>query len=272
MRIDDVSPRTWLLGGVAGWALLAWVLALAGMGTRIEALPDDPSLLRPLPPLRAPTPERLGPLAQYGEIAARPLFSTDRRPKPFSLQGAAEGEGAAQAFDFQLTSVLITPGLQVAILQPPDGSRSVRVRLGDALEANPGWRLVELNARSAVFDGPEGRRSLDLRVFDGQGGQAPTPIATGMPLPPGRPGEGVPAQGAAVPPPRPIVDAPRPVPAPGTVAPATAAPPGANGAAGPQTNSTANDQAQMEAIRQRIQARREQLRQQQNQPQQPPAQ
>ena len=47
MRIDDAGPRTWLLAGVAGWALVAWLLAVAGMGGRVEPLPDDPTLLQP---------------------------------------------------------------------------------------------------------------------------------------------------------------------------------------------------------------------------------
>lgn len=264
MRLDDAPPRTWLLAAVAGWALLAWMLTLAGMGTRIAALPEDPSLLRPLPPLRPAAPERLGPLTQYGEIASRPLFSTDRRPKPFSLQGGANGEGQAAEFDYRLTSVLITPRLRMAILQPPDGSKSVRVRAGEAPESHPGWRLETLNARSAVFVGPEGPRTLELRVFDGQGGQPPTPSA------PAARDSG----NGTVPPPRPILEPPPP-PANGTApAASSAADPAASDAAAPATppaSAPASDQAQMEAIRQRIQARREQLRQQQSRTK-PPAQ
>lgn len=273
MRLDDAGPRTWLLATTAGWSLLALGLALFGMGSRIEQLPEDPGLLRPLPPLKAPVAERLGPLAQYSEIGARPLFSTDRRPKPFSLQGNAAGDAAAPAFDFLLTSVLITPGAKVAILQPPDGSKSVRVRMGDTLESHPGWRLTTLNARSAIFEGPEGQRTLDLRVFDGQGGQGPTAIAgPSIPRPGG--GDGVsPADGGTppelVPPPRPIVERPTPTPAPSAGSAARPATPPRN--TDPASSPTATDQAQMEAIRQRIQARREQLRQQQNQTQ-PPAQ
>lgn len=269
MRFDDAPPRTWLLAALAGWALLAWALALGGMGGRVELLDEDPGLLRPLPPLRPAATERLGPLGQYSEIAARPLFSTDRRPKPFTLQGG-NGEAQATEFDYRLTSVLITPRLQLAILQPPDGSRSVRVRVGEAPESHPAWRLTTLNPRSAVFEGPEGQRTLELRVFDGQGGQAPTPVATPTPRP-GAPGMTTPADGS-VPPPRPIVEPAQPpagtspaVPVPVPPAtPRTDAP--APDAAAPQT-----DQAQMEAIRQRIQARREQLRQQQSRTQ-PPAQ
>lgn len=266
MRFDDAPPRTWLLAALAGWALIAWALALAGMGGRIGLLDEDPGLLRPLPPLRPAAAERLGPLGQYAEIAARPLFSTDRRPKPFSLQGAS-GEAQAGEFDYRLTSVLITPGLQLAILQPPDGSRSVRVRVGEAPESHPAWRLAALNPRSAVFESPEGERTLELRVFDGQGGQPPTPTAAPVPRP-GAPGMNNPADGS-VPPARPIVDAPRPAAVPNPAVPVPPPPPAdapAGDAAAPQT-----DQAQMEAIRQRIQARREQLRQQQSRTQ-PPAQ
>ncbi|GHA85334.1 general secretion pathway protein GspN [Cognatilysobacter bugurensis] len=267
MRFDDAPPRTWLLGTLAGWAVLAWALALAGMGGRIELLEDDAGLLRPLPPLRPAAAERLGPPGQYTEIASRPLFSTDRRPKAFSLQGG-NGEAQAGAFDYRLTSVLITPTVQLAILQPPDGSRSVRVRAGEAPESHPAWRLTSLSPRSAVFEGPEGPRTLELRVFDGQGGQPPTAAAGPVPRA-DAPGMGNPSDGS-VPPPRPIVEAPR---APGT-SPAVPIPPPAptpRGDAPTPDAAPQTDQAQMEAIRQRIQARREQLRQQQSRTQ-PPAQ
>src|SRR5690606_8281158 len=174
MRLENAGAPTWLLAGVAGWALLAWLLAAAGMGGRIEPLPDDPSLLKPLPAAAPASASRLGPLDQYAEIAARPLFSPDRQPQPFFLQG--EGEQADDtAFDYVLTSVLITPGTKLAIIQPPDGSESVRVRLDQAPESHPAWRLIGISPRSAVFEGPEGQRNLVLRVFDGEGGAASTP-------------------------------------------------------------------------------------------------
>ena len=45
MRVEDAGPRTWLLAALAGCALVAWLLAVAGMGGRIEPLPDDPAQL-----------------------------------------------------------------------------------------------------------------------------------------------------------------------------------------------------------------------------------
>ncbi|MCM2336924.1 MAG: hypothetical protein NDI66_09100 [Pseudomonas sp.] len=262
MRVDGAGARTWLLAATAAWALAAWLLAIAGMGGRVEAPVDDPTLLRPLPALPRPVDSRLGPLAQYTEIAARPLFSQDRRPKPFSLQPT--GDAQVQAFDYVLTSVMITPSVRMAILQNPDGSQSLRVKLGEAPEGQPAWRLVALNSRSAVFSGPDGERTMDLRVFDGRGGQAPTAVvapaprpAGGPALPPGsveRPGRvgvvevspGQPADPAAVPAPAP----------PTPIAGSTAAP--------------SPEQAQMEAIRKRIEARRAALRQEAQQNQQTP--
>lgn len=252
MRIEDAGPRSWLLAGVAGWALLAWVLAAAGMGGRVERLPDDPTMLRPLPPVRPAPPPRLGPAEQYADIAGRPLFAPDRRPAPFFLQGGEEVESTA--FDYQLTSVMITPRLKLAIIQPADGSESVRVRLGDAPESHPAWRLSGLSERSAVFEGPEGQRTLGLRVFDGVGGARPIEVGASAPDPMSR--GTAPAAGAR--------SAAGAIPAAGNDAPADA-----NGSANPNADADADaqsaedapttDAARMEAIRARIQARRARL-------------
>ncbi len=261
VRVDDIGARTWLLAVVAGWAVLAWLLAVLGMGGRIAPLADDTGLVKPIPALPAGSASRLGPISQYAEIGARPLFSVDRRPRPFSLQGDADGTDASQEFDYLLTSVLITPTLQLAILQSPDGSKSARVKLGEAPESHPAWRLSALNARSAVFDGPSGPRTLELRVFDGIGGQPPTAVAregqppVAVPVTAPTDGHGMAPRTTSTPS-QPSPAAPR---APGTVKPAPAT-----------TTPPMTEQAQMEAIRQRIQARRAQLRQQQSPPTQPP--
>jgi general secretion pathway protein N len=247
IRLDNVSPRTWLLATLAGWALLAWLLALLGMGGHVSPLADDPSLMQALPKPPPSLPARLGPLAQYAEIGARPLFSDDRRPRPFSLQPEGEGETTANTFDYVLTSVLITPGLHMAIVQPTAGGDSIRIKLGESSEAAAAWRLVTLNPRSAVFAGPEGEKTLNLRVYDGNGGEAPTQVSTATP-----PETMVDATGAtadaATPAPPPAAPARKPV-SPTPSAPAKPAP-------------VTSPEAQMDAIRKRIEARRAQLRQQ----------
>lgn len=249
MHLDAVGPRTWLLAALAGWAVLAWLLALLGMGGHVTPLADDPSLRQTLPQPRPSPPSRLGPLAQYAEIGARPLFSDDRRPRPFSLQPEGEGEVAANTFDYVLTSVLITPGLHMAIVQPTAGGDSIRIKLGESAEAAAAWRLVALNPRSAVFAGPEGEKTLNLRVYDGNGGEAPTQVraATADTM--------VDATGA-----EPTADAEMPAPPPKPAAPVPTA---------PKPVQATTPEAQMDAIRKRIEARRAQLRQQAQQPPSP---
>lgn len=266
MRIDDAGPRTWLLAGVAGWALVAWLLALAGMGGRVEPLPPDPSLLQPLPQARTVAAPRLGGAGEYSEIANRPLFTTNRRPQAFFLQG--QGDTAeSRAFDYVLTGVLITPNLRLATIQPPDGSETLRVRVGEAPAPQPDWRLVILNERDAVFEGPDGRRTLNLRVFDGVGGTAPTVVS--QPRPDQAAGE-QPVQRTE---PEPDAEVPAAPPAP-TATPSPQQP-ARSGAQPPTpvqgpTTQPMTDQAQMEAIRRRIQERRQQLRG--DSPTKPPAQ
>ncbi|MGV8941773.1 MAG: hypothetical protein ACOH1P_09605 [Lysobacter sp.] len=257
MRVDDIGPRTWLLAGLVAWALVGWLLAVAGMGSRVGTLTDDPALLVALPSSASAPAAVLGPAEQYAEIAARPLFAADRRPHPFFLEGGDE-EARSEGFDYVLTSVLITPWLKLAIIQPSDGTDSLRVKLDQSVDPQSAWRLVELDARSAVFEGPEGRRTLPLRVFEGVG-REPSGGSTG----------GVPAPAPAAP------------ESNGNVKPADPRAPGASSggetikpSASPATDAAsaapAAEREQMDAIRQRIEARRAQLRDQ-SPPPPPPA-
>jgi general secretion pathway protein N len=223
-RLQQAGPLTWLLAACAGWALLLWAGALAGMGGRV----DDPVAVAPSP-LPQPGPvvaDRMGPLAQYAEAASRPLFTQDRRPRSF-LATSPDGEAGASpatTLEFVLTGVLISPQVRLAILQPTGGGDSQRVREGATPEGAPGWRLVEVQSRSAIFEASDGARSsVDLRTF----GVAGAPGA---------------ARAAPVPP------SVAPAPAPGAAMPTTGG------------NDAVPDQARIEAIRQRIEARRAQLR------------
>jgi len=259
MRVEGIAPRTWLLGTVAGWALLVWLLALLGMGNRVQHLPEDPSLVPRLPQLAPAPPERLGALSQYSEISARPLFSEDRRPQPFSLTSDSDGDNAPK-FDYVLTSVLITPTLKMAIVQPSAGGDSIRVKLGQAADALPSYRLTALNPRSAIFEGPDGEHALDLRVFDGNGGQPPTAVQ--VPTDNGD-ADATGAQPAANPaarnatPPR-ATKAPPPATSTSAV-PSPPPPP-------PNDDNAPDTEAQIEGIRKRIEERRRQLRQQNQNP------
>lgn len=221
-RIDQAGPLTWLLAAMAGWAVLLWLAALLGMGGQVDDAPSAASEVA-LPQPRPPVPDRIGPLAQYAEAASRPLFTQDRRPRSFMATGP-EGENVAQSqsLDFILTGVLISPQVQLAVLQPSGGGEAQRVQVGKAPEGAAGWRLVEVQPRRAIFEGAGGQSALDLRTFGDAGAPSAMPVAPAPPPPH--------AQAPAnVPPPRPEAE--------------------------PQ-----NQEARIEAIRKRIEARRAQLR------------
>ncbi|NYZ62877.1 general secretion pathway protein GspN [Luteimonas deserti] len=270
MGIETTNTRTWLVAAVAGWALAVWGLALAGLGGRIGPADDDGAT--PPPAAAMPAAEAQPPLAAYPEIAARPLFSADRRPHPFFIDPTDEGEGAATGFDYVLTSVLRTPDFAMAILQPVGGGDSIRLRVGEAPPAATGWTLDSVEARRVVFVGPEGPRTLELRVYDGVGGQPPTamrPPVVAADAASGTDGSrrraGAPVPSAAAPPP-PATPPTRPgsaaaVTAPSPVPPAPA--PAVEPVPAAGADSAGPSEAQVEAIRRRIEERRARLRQQQ---------
>ena len=220
-----------MLGALFLWALGVLILALSGLGSRVA-----PVAVNQLPP-RLPavsltrSQSRLGPLSDYVQVGQRPLMNENRQP---SVQVAVDGGQAQAELDVVLTSVLITPRLQMAILTGSKDGTSRRVHVGDTVEGS-NWRLVAVAPRSATLEGPGGQRSLELRVFDGRSGEAPTPTA----------GKNAVAQPAT----RPENPLPPPEPQPGVDA---AKPPPAD----PQVAQ----QQQIEAIRRRIEARRAQMR------------
>jgi len=270
MRAENAGARTWLLGALALWALVFWALGLFGLGGRIERLAEDRSLLQALPQSGRAAAERLGPLPQYAAIGDRPLFSNDRRPQPFLIN--PEGEEEEETFDLVLTSVLLTPGLEMAIVRSAEGGEPLRLKIGEAPEALPAWSLASIQPRSVVFSGPDGERTLELRLFDGTGGEPPTAMAPprpegaappAAPRPPGSPPAQRPAPNrATIPVTTSSSSGPVSVPVPTPPAPAQS---------GNEQPSVQPTDAQVEAIRQRIEARRAQLRREAQQPPPPPA-
>lgn len=253
MRIEAMGLRTVWLGTLALWGLLIWALGLGGLGERVAPLPDDPSMLQRLPSLPAATTHRLGDFSQYGEIAARPVFAEDRRPHPFFLS-ADSGQSAAP--NVRLTGVLLTDGFKMATLTTEQGES---LRLQEGGDAVQGWRLLSLAPRQATVSGSGGTQTLELKVFDGKGGQPPTVL--------GQAGRAAAGQGQMPPPAsapsgQANATAPRPPNQPANPVPNQAPTPSA-----PQPSSPAPSSEQLQAIRERIEARRRQLQQQrQNNP------
>lgn len=239
--LESLRPFTWLVAAVAAWCLGLLALGFAGLGGRVGPHPGNPALAPAIPELRfSESAQRLGAPSDYLAVGERPLFLPDRRPAPVAVATAEQ----QAPFEGVLTSVLLTDTLRMAIFSENNGAISKRVRLGDTIPGT-NWRVATLEPRRAVLEGPEGQRALDLRVFDGQGGQPPTAIAAPTPsAPPPQPGamvQGTPA-GAAANPPSLLIQ-------------------GAQANADAQR--AAEEQAQIDAIRARIEARRAQLREQQ---------
>jgi general secretion pathway protein N len=234
--LEHWRPVTGVLAATCLWAVTVLAMAIFGLGGRIELLKDDPGDVPPIPDVKlTPVAPRLGQASEYTVVGERPLLIDTRRPVPV---GPVTGEGTTE-IDVALTSVLITPRLQMAILTDNQGGASRRVRVGD-LVAGTSWRLVSVAPRSATLEGPSGQRTLELRVFNGEGaGQVVQPVvAEGAPPPPNP--EGAPDPNAA---------GPQPVP-----------PPPANAVPAPAPADNLTPEQQIEAIRRRIEARRAQMR------------
>lgn len=181
MRVDGFGLRT---GVLAGAALVLLCIAVLGPKTSIDLLPDVARLVPELPALGSSDRTHAKSPHQYAEITARPLFSADRQLHPFFIDTGTQPPAQAATFDFILTGVLRTRDLQVAMVRPDPAAASINVRLGGEVPTAPGWRLVDLQPRSAVFAGGQGRITLELQTFDGVGGYAAAAQATDAQLPP----------------------------------------------------------------------------------------
>jgi general secretion pathway protein N len=241
---DTLRPLTLLLAAAGLWALSVLVLALAGLGSRFPA-PTATIEAPALPKITLTRTEpRLGAYANYMEVGQRPLLMPDRRP---GITPSADGQGTSD-LDVTLTSVMITSRLQVAILTDNKDASSRRVRMGETV-AGSNWRLVQLEPRRALLEGPTGQRELLLRVFDGKGGQAPTPnVARAEPQAEAG-AQDAPSDANQPQQPQPVQTAEQRV----AETPPPAAQPGSAGVAITQ-------EQQVEAIRRRIEARRAQMR------------
>lgn len=227
------NAATLLLASFVLWAGLVLLVAVFGLGARFNPLPVDVSLTKPIPTVKiSQNKPTLEPMSNYLEVGTRPLLMLDRRPGPVQ---AAPGDNSTAELDVSLGSVLITPNLKMALFRENKDGASRRVRLGDLIEGT-GWRLVQLEPRRALLEGPSGQRSMDLLIFNGKGGQSPTAVAVAVPQENSNTMQNV----------APVVQT---TPGNTNVVASTTAP----------VNQNMTQEQQIEAIRQRIAARRAQM-------------
>lgn len=260
--LESLRPSTLLLAAICAWSLAVLGLTVGGLGGRNAAVTAD-GAARPLPAVKlSASKSRLGPLADYAQIGARPLLMPGRKPQPIA---AAPGEAGESDLNARLTSVMITPTLQMAILTLDEGGLSRRVRVGENVEGT-NWHLTALEPRRAVFDGPSGQKVLDLRVYDGKGGVAPTVLAQaalnngGGTATASDNGGDVNADNSVNTPLGPVPGSPIGASRPARAEPREPSTPAAQPQPQPQAERPMSQQEQVEAIRRRIEARRAQMR------------
>jgi general secretion pathway protein N len=155
----NAAAQRRLTAPLAAAVLLLGVLflaLLAGIGRGVHWAP--PRASAPLPAQHAATLPPPVPLEHYAPVWQQPLFDPDRKP----VAHAASGGG--QLGDMQLTGIILTPTLRMALLhnkREGDNGQELRVREGTRLP-DGSWTLVEVRPRSAVFDSASGRVELQL--------------------------------------------------------------------------------------------------------------
>ncbi len=235
MSATTARLLTLLMGCFCGWSLIVLLVVEAGLGARYGLHPDDPEQIAVPPSLRLDRAQSaLSELSAYAEIGERPLFNPDRRPLPAVASDQPAPPVSAAPLEVLLTSVVLRGDTRVAQITDRRSNVSQTLKVGDALAGEQSaWKLVELAPRRAVFEGPGGRAEAELRVFDGQGGEAPTaaPVVASA--------EGVVREGGQE-------------PAPDAQAAAAAS--------GGQGAEAQTPEARAEMIRRRIEERRRQMR------------
>ena len=152
-RLTPVVAATVAVFGI----LLLSLLFGVGRGVQWDPPRVTPSLPAPHN-VALPSPPALN---SYAQVWEHPLFSSDR--KPIVTNGGSEGVSLG---DLQLTGVILTPTLHMALLGPAHGTKGddgeeVRVREGATLP-DGNWKLIQVLPRSAIFASSSGRTELKL--------------------------------------------------------------------------------------------------------------
>jgi hypothetical protein len=164
--------------------MLATLGFRAGMGVdRIDEgealLALEPALLRPL----KQSQHGLPPYERYGEIAKRPLFTSNRQPAPDAPAAPAAPPAPPVALNVALSGVVTGRRGDVAIVIDKTNSKTLQMRVADPLQG--AWRLERISAREVVFDGgPQGKAVVKLDPAEGAAAAVPAPPPPAMPMAP----------------------------------------------------------------------------------------
>ncbi len=173
-----LSSACIVFGGIAAWQFYGLGSGFTLAENIAAAVPIKIGELKPANAALPPWPE-------FMAIIEKPIFNESRKPEENPTEAEAPKQAAAP-LTANLTSVLITETLKMAMLRDPNTQKVMRIREGQNLEGDfAQWRLIELQPRSAVFEA-DGTRQ-ELQITAGQGNVnfgSPTPTSQAPPPPP----------------------------------------------------------------------------------------
>lgn len=154
MNAANQRQLTPILAAIA--VLLGAVLLMLLLGIGATAHWNPPRTPAPLPPAgKSDSLPKPVPLQQFALVWQKPLFNPERKPV------ARAAAGGSSLGDLDLTGIILTPGLRMALLHDRNGDKQVRLHEGESLP-DGSVTLVEVHPRSALFDSSAGRTELKL--------------------------------------------------------------------------------------------------------------
>ncbi len=154
MNAANQRQLTPILAAIAVLFGAVLLLLLSGIGRDPQWNP--PRAPAPLPPAgKADSLPQPVPLQQFALVWQKPLFNPERKP------AARAAAGSSSLGDLDLTGIILTPGLRMALLHDRNGDKQVRLHEGESLR-DGSVTLVEVHPRSALFDSSAGRTELKL--------------------------------------------------------------------------------------------------------------
>lgn len=163
MNAADQRRLTPFLAGACAVAAAIFVTMLCGVGDSVRWGPAGTA--QPASAGGNAAHERrshVPPLHAYAAVWQRPLFNQDRQPAPSS----GDAGPRVSLGDLQLTGIIITPGLRMALMHDRKTHHDIRVREGASVP-DGSWVLHELQPRRAVFVDGAKHVTLQLKVPEG---------------------------------------------------------------------------------------------------------
>ncbi len=151
-----------MIAGLAGQLYLQWEISPQAAPARSAIGEKQPLTRDPDGGEAAPFTVPLGPAGDFDVIAARTLFSPDRRPIEQEAADVSVSSGAASLEGVDLRSVLITPEVSVAWVREQGGTEDIPLKPGEALR---GWKVQRIERNALILGHGEEQATIDLRVF-----------------------------------------------------------------------------------------------------------